>query len=63
MSGPGVDRREVQRVGKSCSRGMSNWRYPLEGPKFEGNERLPGPNRDDLSREGEIVPVQTTSSG
>ena len=33
---------------------VSKWGEPLEGPGCQGNEMLPGPNRHDFNREGDI---------
>ena len=51
--GIGRDRRKVQKVRKLNRNmyqwGIENWGYPLESPRLQGSQKLPGPNRNDLS--------------
>ena len=65
VSVTGGDQREARkaRIKKKMYRGrMSNWGYSVEDPRPQGKERLPGPNGDDFSREGEREPVETSFS-
>jgi hypothetical protein len=45
LEGTGGRYRWIENLIKICStkKVLKNWGYPVEGPRVQGNERLPGP--------------------